>query len=368
MHWFNNTNHIMILGSYGRGNIGDEAFLAAVQHLFPRQTLYANSSNPEAQLYNIKFFHTALRKGSLIDKIKFFLICKYIVYGGGDLWVELIGDKFPKSSLYMMLVINTASRLLGKKIYYLGCGAGVLTESGRKLAILTAKIANGIVLREPQTKLILEIPRAIVAPDLTSLLFHKKNPSVYTVSHNRKLNIGISLLYYIPDPRVSFPKLVTQLHESLSVLDHRLYKFIPIPMQISIDQSTDDIWSIEQLRAKMDSKYEWGVCRADTVTSMLKTIQGVDIMVGARLHSNILSVLSGVPSIGISYRPKVSRFFNQIGQSNYSFELSEVQKIGEKIEFIRTHFEEVKISFLDSKNHLIEGSQTYHSFVKNKFY
>src|SRR5688572_17157705 len=125
----NTTHPILLIRSFARGNIGDDAFLLAALKLFVGHQLYINSADvsllPQPIKFKVTTIATASRSG-LLDKIKVFMLIKDVVYCGGDLWVELYGDKYPRQSLYKMAIVNLIARLCGKKVLYVGCGIGKL--------------------------------------------------------------------------------------------------------------------------------------------------------------------------------------------------------------------------------------------------
>src|SRR5580700_6798831 len=97
--------NILLLGSYGRGNTGDDAFLVAVLRLLKNDHMTINASHDAPLPYEVQNRVTILNTKTLKNlktKIAVFLKVKTIIYGGGDLWVELSGDRRPRQSLWKM--------------------------------------------------------------------------------------------------------------------------------------------------------------------------------------------------------------------------------------------------------------------------
>ena len=46
------------------------------------------------------------------------------------------------------------------------------------------------------------------------------------------------------------------------------------------------------------------LAQPDSLTEFLESIRAVDVLVGMRLHSCLLGIISGVPAVSISYLPK----------------------------------------------------------------
>lgn len=53
---------------------------------------------------------------------------------------------------------------------------------------------------------------------------------------------------------------------------------------------------------------------AYTTAELMGIIGALDVLVGIRLHALIFAALMGVPSVGISYDPKVDRFLESVGE------------------------------------------------------
>src|SRR5687767_14340252 len=106
--------NILLLGSYGRGTIGDDALLLAALKLFQGHKLFINSANDELLPSAVRSSVTTMSTTDNRDwrkKLAIFRKLNAIVYCGGDLWVELYGDRFPRISLYKMLIVNLIARL-----------------------------------------------------------------------------------------------------------------------------------------------------------------------------------------------------------------------------------------------------------------
>jgi polysaccharide pyruvyl transferase WcaK-like protein len=359
---------ILLIGSYGRGNIGDDAFLLAALQLFPGHELYINSADdtllPAAVRGKVTTIATASGSG-LMNKLRTFARIKHIVYNGGDLWVELYGDRFPRQSLYKMVIVNLLARLCGKKVFYMGCGIGKLTGYSLWLARLSARLANAIVVREQRSADVLALPHVQVLPDLVTNL---DIAPVTKSSIGKPFTIGISLLYHLPNPEQNFPRLVKILTAIIDAMPQDSVRVVLFPMLASPHETHDDVWASEQLQAALPGR-QVTIFAGREVDEYVAALRDVDVLVGARLHANIIALLAGVPSIGISYRPKVAQFFAMYGLADYCLELDTLSadQLLERIGYIQANYAAVTDTFLGARAQTADERTGYQTFIANNF-
>lgn len=355
--------HIMVVGSYGRGNLGDDAFLLAVLELFPDKTIYINTADktriPKDIRTRVIPIATHGRK-DILKKIQIFFRVQAIIYGGGDVWVELYGDRFPRKSLYQMALLNLCARLGRKEVYYIGCGIGKLSGYSLKLARFSAQLARHIIVRELRSQALLDLPNVEVAPDMTVMLpyygklQHKRSKKVFT--------IGISLLYFIPNPEKNFLPMIDQFLSFILSLPADSFHIILLPFLNSDVITHDDVWALEQLRAKLPEHIST-IHIAETVEDCIDMLGKLDLLIGARLHANILATFSGTPSLGIAYRPKVSSFFadNTIGE--YCIDIDALDTLPDTFWHMYHNYEDVARTFQKVSKKNLEGRKTYQGFA-----
>ena len=316
---------ILLIGSYGRGNLGDDAFIYAAIKLFPNCEIYINSANdeflPKDLRSRVKSIQTT-GMGDFVTKIRTLFSVSHVVYFGGDLWVELYGDRFPRMSLYKMAILNCVLKVLGKKIAYFGCGAGKIKGYSLFLARVSACLASVIIVREQNSKDVLNLEKIQVLPDVTINLFELVDKQNFP-----SREIGISVMYYIPDPVTNYKKYVQDL-KNLIVYLHNTYNFRIklIPMLIS-DDVHDDQHVCEDILKELGDVDRVSIMEYDGIDNFLTQLSLFDIVISTRLHGSILSILSKVPAIGISYRPKVASFFKKINLPNFAVAIDEIESI-----------------------------------------
>jgi len=357
---------ILLLGSYGRGNIGDDAFLLAALRLFKGHELFINSTNdsllPEAVKGQVSTIATSGAK-DLLQKLRVFRRIRHIVYCGGDLWVELYGDRFPRQSLYKMVIVNLIARLTGKKVHYLGCGIGALQGYSLFLARLSARLAQGIVVREVRSARVLGLSKIRVLPDLVTTL-----PVTTTPERTTKFTIGVSLLYHLPNPQETFPKLIATLAEVLRKLPRSHYRIVLFPMLASPEDEHDDVWASAELERLLPDA-DISIASGREFSDYTDDLRQVDILIGARLHASIIALLAGVPALGIAYRPKVAQFFGGNGLEHYCIALDDLTpgKLEATLHDMRTRHQSVRNDFIAAKQRIASQQGGYKDFVATYF-
>lgn len=356
---------VLLLGSYGRGNSGDDVFLHAALNLLSGMKLYVNSADDALLPADVRAQVTTISTVSARDafkKVMMLMSVQSIVYWGGDVWVELYDDRFPRKSLYKMIIVNLLARLLGKRAYYVGCGIGALHGWSLWLARCSARLAQGIVLRERRSAMVLGLPRVRVLPDLACALPYYEQRSAKTPG--KSLTVGVSLLYYVPNPKTNFPKIVQQLADELSQLPQNRYTFVLLPMLTDERDLHNDLWASQQLQTAFAAR---GItCRIQPlpdVASVIAAARQLDVVIGARLHANILATFAGTPCIGLAYRPKVASFFADNGLSEYCLDLADLDQLPELLQEINGNYQAIARQFAEVSQENLEQKLAYERFV-----
>ena len=359
---------ILLLGSYGRGNIGDDALLLAIIDLLKDAEVTINSASDnllpvEIKNKNISVIPTS-GPGSLWKQLKTICTANIVAYGGGDLWVELYGDRFPRLSLWKMLVVNLLARCLGKKVVYIGCGAGLLKGFSLSLAKCSARLAHHIIAREQFTVDLLGIKeKSHVLPDAT-INFPITN-YLKTNTKDETFVIGISILYHLPDPKNTFPKLVESINQVIGAFDGKKeIRFNLIPFYRNEDHQFDDVWALRQL-CQTTQSHNLSVSENQPFSDVLNRLAECDLVIGTRLHANILSTTLGIPCVGISYRPKVKNFFLSQGLDKYVVDLDEIHNLKVKVLACIDEYQVMLGKFKEVQERLAASRESYEKIVRD---
>lgn len=356
---------ILLLGAYGRGNAGDDVFILSAASLFAGRTLYINSADDSLlpqQARGVMQTISTVSPKDLLKKIKLFLNVGEVVYWGGDLWVKLYGTKTPRQLLYKMVIVNALLRVAGKRIYYVGCGIGDLHGYSRWLARLSGRMAKTIVVREQRSAEVLSLGNLKVLPDLAINLPHH-HAVLHTFPTDRPFRLVISVLWSIPDPARNFPRLIDQIAELLNNLPAKDFEITLLPMH-STGEAHDDLWASEQL-AKRIKKHKIHMYGDRNLSSIIKLLAESDLVIGTRLHADILAVLNATPAIGISYRPKVRSFFADNQLEAYCLGLDDLAELPRVFQGVYDNYAAVSRVFYDVSKHNLSKRSDYESLIRD---
>lgn len=361
------TPSTILLGSYGRGNLGDDVFLIAAAELFSKHKLYINSADdtqlPESAKVVVSTIST-VSMSDIIKKLKVFLEVKNIVYWGGDVWVELYGDRFPRQSLYKMVALNALARLWGKKVHYVGCGIGRLTGWSLWLARLSARLSHTIITREKRSADVLGLGSVTVMPDLAINVPYYK-PRLHTMPRAGKpFVIGVSLLYHLPDPAQAFPRLAEHIAAFIDSLPPDRFKVVLLPMLVSKREPYDDLWASQEVQKRLtESHVECEIYQASSLEDMVNKLGSFDLVIGTRLHANILGTFNATPCLGIAYRAKVTSFFRDNDLDQYCIDLNQLEALPKLFADIYKHYDAIAKQFYEASQHNLNQKEAYQAFA-----
>jgi polysaccharide pyruvyl transferase WcaK-like protein len=357
---------VLLLGSYGRGNIGDDIFLVAAMELIANKTIYINCAEDAPLPFHIKdkvsTFSTDFHKNIFL-KIKIFLSLDTIIYWGGDLWVLLYGDRFPRRSLYKMLIVNLIARLFRKKVMYVGVGIGDLYSYDLLLARASARLAHTIAVREQRSSDLLQLPQVTILPDLAINLPYLRPRLHKSPAKSEKWTIGISVLYHIPNPETNFPIYIQEMANFINNLDPEKYKIAYLPFLVT-NAIYDDMWATQELIKLVKATMEYEVISTKSIEEYTNTLTGYECIIATRLHASILAVYNGVPSIGISYRPKVTSFYNDNGLEPYCIPIEEIGRLSTLFDSLVTSYNNRAREYFDASVKAKELRMGYQKIIK----
>lgn len=306
--------NVLISGYYGFNNTGDEAMIETMSTLLAKRDygLIVLSSNPDRtkELYNVGAYDR-YKLGEIIKAIK---KSDMVVSGGGTLFQDVTSKK----SIWYYLGIIVIAQLLGKKVCVAYQGIGPLnTKLYRKMAkkILNRKSVKLIALRDEQAidfakELGIDQKKIMLSSDM---IFMMQPPpkerclkilkdNVHSYKEGQKL-IGFSIREWKDKDRTDlFAELADKLVEKF---DARIV-FFPFhkPKDAEISKIVMHKMKHENAAVLMPNRY--------LPSEILGTMGLMDINIGVRLHSLVFSAVMNVPTIGISYDPKIDGFLEMI--------------------------------------------------------
>lgn len=326
---------VLISGYYGFDNLGDEAILEQLiteikaANISPSDIVVL-SNNPLAT--RTQFAVQTVNRWKLKEIIALLPRTKLFISGGGGLFQDT--DSLKSIVYYGSLI--TIARIFASKILIYAQGLGPLKKAlSQNLTKQFLQLAEIISVRDDNSYKQLEQwglkaksiktadpvwalqPSAI--PEVVSDLLARYRSSSSSSSSSRSgpTLIGISLRSGAGFTQGHLKKLVETLEATLDTSAI----LVMLPLQDEQDrpilQSFVDLWQSKD-------RTIWLPPDTSLLPSQwLSLIASLDMVIGMRLHSLIMSLASGKPVIGISYDPKVEIVLNQFKQPNLTFTRNE---------------------------------------------
>ncbi|ACB85944.1 polysaccharide pyruvyl transferase CsaB [Natranaerobius thermophilus] len=351
--------NIVIQGYYGAGNTGDEAILSSIiqnlQEESGQEQLHFTvfSREPEAtkREHGVESVYTGRMLSGMKQVVSTIKNCHLFVSGGGG----LLQDAHPRVVPYWLSRVVLA-KLFRKPVVFYAQGVGPIYRPLSKLLIrwilpgldlITVRDNDSKELLEhlgvssekiqvtadpaftlesvSQDKILSIMDR--VLPDFdTRSCFNKKTrtlkldnnefegDSVESQDPSDKW-IGVSLRSWGENE-----KLIHELAQYLDEMSDQGYKILFIPMQYLPDLEVSK--KVRKLMYNTENVYLFDY--QGSPREMLTVLSMMDINIAMRLHAAIFSLKSCVPTIGLSYQPKVASVFDEMEQSSFMLELEEI--------------------------------------------
>ena len=309
---------LLLSGYYGYGNAGDEAVLAGLVAGFRAAAadgeieLTALSGQPAETrtLHGIGASHR-YRPAALLPAIA---RCDLFLSGGGS----LLQDVSSAHGIFYYLGVVRLAQMLGKRTMFLAQGLGPLTLArSRRLVASVANRLSAITVRDPASALLLaEIgvtrPSVEVTADPALLLSRSPFPGRDT----RDASFGISLRPWMGHDNIGV-QAAAACERGISGLRPLLFSMQPGSDGPVMEQFARK-WPLTSGR---ENNLVFHSLK-EGFDPLLSAIAGCEMMVGMRLHALILAAAAGVPSVALSYDPKVSAFMQGSGQADAVYDLA----------------------------------------------
>lgn len=316
---------VLILGSYGVGNTGDEAILAGVLR-------WIRAARPEASIFVpsrrrpdlIRQLHRVASAPLFsLQTLRQFLTSQALVVGGGSLFDR---EMPPVARLLPLFVI--LARLLGKKVILtsLGFYRGY-PQPARLLAQVAFALAAAASVRDPaslrQTGWARRRRTVEVVPDPSIDLTPTSAEECRQLLSAEGIDGGAFLvglqLRYLKDEAVN-RRMVAEVAQAADALIERLgaqVVFFPLDRSMTVvGPNHGDHVLAGAVRAAMRRPEGFrALQREDYTPAQLKGMIGqTRLFIGMRLIPLVFSHSLGVPTVAIPYSDKVSSFLHMLGE------------------------------------------------------
>lgn len=326
--------NVLISGYYGFNNTGDEAMIETMSSLLAKKdcALIVLSSNPEKtkELYNVQ----AYDRYKLFEVIKAIKKSDVVISGGGTLFQDITSRK----SIWYYLGIVKLAQFFGKKVCVAYQGMGPITVRAHRVSTkrtLNKKSVKFIGLRDKQA---IEYAKEIgIKEDKISfssdMIFMMQPPAkercekilkdnVHSFKEGQKL-IGFSVREWKDKDRTD---ALAEVADKIVEKYNARIVFFPFhkPKDAEISKIIMHKMKHEDMTVLIPNRY--------LPSEILGTMGMMDVNIGVRLHSLVFSAVMNVPTIGISYDPKIDGFLDMLDLNSVcTYENIEVDKIVEEV-------------------------------------
>lgn len=330
---------IGIVGNYGNNNNGDEAILLGIitqltTHFEVQSsdiTVFSNNPEQTKERYGVDSYPLYYKKGSAAKTFletvkqsrKILKNLDLVIVGGGGILMDLYKREAPLYGTYGIL-----GKMLGAKVVVYGCGAGPLTSSIGKFFIKRlATAADSISVRDPESKALLESVGVtkevqIIGDPAFTLTTEKKHQMSSKIE-----KIGVTAVPYFNIkywPEADEEKYQSYVQGMAKNLDELIEKK-NVDVTFFSTKYPQDVWVTKDIFEAMNRKDRAVVNEEHLSPAQLIDFCGqMDVVIGTRLHSIILSLDAETPVIGVGYHHKVEHFMQMVGKADQCLSMSDI--------------------------------------------
>jgi len=329
------VKRLLLSGYYGYGNAGDEAVLAGLVVGFraagEREIVALSGSPSETQAAHGITAANRYKPGALLREIG---RADLVLSGGGS----LLQDVTSAHGIFYYLGVVRMAQVLGRKTMFIAQGIGPLRRTrSRRLVKSVANRLDAVTVRDPDSAALLrEIgvtrPPIEVTADPALLLGTAPNPSPASGSGEPEKR------GFLPSPGVgegpgvaSFGVALRPWHGQEGIAAHVAdacasvlggRRALLLPMQAGSDKPVAEQFARQWHQGNQAGNRATLCLMEKGLTPLLANIASCDMMIGMRLHALILAAAAGVPSVALSYDPKVDAFMQGSGQGDAVYNLA----------------------------------------------
>lgn len=327
---------ILLLGTHGQHNIGDELLLETFLHQLGEHHSYVintyDKSDTAARLgtrYHYELIDTA---GDRLALLRHLRAADVIVFAGGSILKELspATGRHRHATLLMILILVVAARRLGRApIAMLNIGVGpIATRRGRGLARRILDRVDLVTVRDAAS---VDLCRRIgttaeVSASTDAVLsvepgwLRRGGSDTPCVRESEPLRIALSLNRDIEVPE-NWAHVVATLGAAIRAIAlRRPLQVHGLPMQ-SRGKAHDDATVLREFAAAIP-EVDFIEHLPDTHSDVARILDSCDLLIGERLHALITAAKLGVPVVPLVYDTKVREAAVALGVDALGVDLS----------------------------------------------
>lgn len=304
---------IVVSGYYGFSNLGDDAILEVLidqlKSFVDSSNIVVLSNNPELTERQFQ-----VRSINRFDLPKFWSVlqnAQLFISGGGGLFQDSTSIK----SVFYYTLLHHMAWMAQVKTMVFAQGLGPLNHPLSKAMTKRAfALCDHVTLRDSKSIDLLKkwgIEAHLTADPVWCLEPDSSNLSIQKVLDERKDGLLVALsLRQFDNLDIESVKILLEVMIDCLPDDTQL---VPLVLQKKQDSEILDYASSQwksRNRDVLDLEFE----ELEKPSQWLAVISQLDLVVGMRLHSLIMALSSGVPTIGLAYAPKVEEVMKEFGQ------------------------------------------------------
>lgn len=331
---------IGIVGNYGNDNQGDESVLEGIitqlENAFPieRKDIIVFTNNLEQTKERYKTDVAPLFINRKTDPMKFIATIMHhrkilpsldlLIIGGGGILMDLYKNNPFVYGMYGLLV-----RMTKVPAVIFGAGVGPInTFIGKKFIKMTVTSTKAIMVRDQESKEVLHSigvkqPVEVIMDPAFYLPFSKKQQK-----NERPKKIGVTAITYFHKrywPTHDETKYNAYIQGMAKNLDHILDNEPEAEIEFFSTKHPSDTMTTKDIHNLMRHKNRAIVHdRLLTHREIINLSAKMDIVIGTRLHSLIMSIVSKTPIIGVGYHDKVIDVMAEIGCKENTLTIEQV--------------------------------------------
>jgi len=338
---------ILISGYYGFDNFGDEAILHVMvselkKHLNnPKITVISKNPAKTKKTYDVDSIYTFNSK-EIMKKMK---ACDTFISGGGSLLQDVTSCR---SFLYYLSLIFLA-KYFGKKTVIFAQGIGpISTIIARVLTSLVLKKVDLITVRDKESQNYLKKlgVASVLTTDPAWGLEISTEDKLLKVD---KINLGVQLREWKSLKNSSIKSIADIISAKFNDEKNCINL---ISLQDSHDLEV--MQKIKNILLKKDLKSEIRIFSNLSIDQSINLLGNLDYLIGMRFHACLISANFNVPTLALSYDPKVTSLaleskmpfinINSINKNkdNFTLKIDELISNQEKIRYDLKEFSDKK--------------------------
>lgn len=288
---------ILVSGYYGFNNFGDDAILKVLLEDLKATfdgaevTVFSNNPSQTSQDYGVKASYRFSLK-TIYDEMK---NTDLFVSGGGS----LLQDVTSLNSVVYYLFLIMLAKAFGKKVCMYAQGVGPLNRPlSRTLASMILKNLDLVIVRDTKSHELLKslgITSHVTADPVWGL---EEEP---TSVKSDKTQVGIQLRDWPDLNETTLENLAHSINDTFGAASCTVNL---LSFQDNLDLAS--LQKLEQTLKEINPALEVRLHSNISIFTGVPLITGLDYLVAMRFHACLTAIKFGIPTLALSYDPKVT--------------------------------------------------------------